>query len=43
VTDNGVKSWCLFYRLHGRQRRLTLGKHPVIKSQRRRAARLSER
>jgi integrase len=31
VTDNGVKSWCLFYRLHGRQRRLTLGKHPVIK------------
>jgi integrase len=31
VSENGVKSWCLFYRLHGRQRRLTIGKHPAVR------------
>jgi len=31
VTEGGVKSWCLFFRIHGRQRRLTIGKHPAIK------------
>ncbi len=31
VGFSGVKSWCLFYRLHGRQRRLTIGKYPHVK------------
>lgn len=31
VTANGVKSWSLFYRMHGRLRRLTLGRYPAIK------------
>jgi hypothetical protein len=31
VTENGAKSWSLFYRLHGRQRRFTIGKYPAIK------------
>jgi integrase len=31
VGFGGVKSWTLFYRLHGRQRRLTLGRWPAIK------------
>src|SRR5689334_16061309 len=30
VTENGHKSWTLFYRIHGRQRRLTLGSYPAI-------------
>lgn len=31
VTENGHKSWALFYRIHGRQRRLTIGAYPAIK------------
>ena len=31
VSDKGRKSWSLFYRLHGRQRRFTLGRYPAIK------------
>jgi integrase len=31
VSENGHKSWTLFYRIHGRQRRLTLGSYPAIK------------
>jgi integrase len=31
VTDNGRKSWCVFYRFHGRLRRFTLGRYPAIK------------
>ena len=30
VTDKGHKSWCLMYRIDGRQRRLTLGSYPII-------------
>ncbi len=30
VTDKGSKSWVLFYRLGGRQRRLTLGTYPAL-------------
>jgi integrase len=30
VTDKGKKSWIVFYRLHGRQRRLTLGSYPAV-------------
>jgi integrase len=30
VTENGNKSWSLFYRIHGRQRRLTIGAYPAI-------------
>lgn len=31
VTDKGVKSYSLFYRLKGRQHRLTIGRYPLIK------------
>src|SRR5438309_36279 len=31
VSDKGRKSWSLFYRLNGRQRRFTLGRYPAIK------------
>jgi integrase len=31
VAESGHKSWTLFYRIHGRQRRLTLGSWPAIK------------
>jgi integrase len=31
VTETGHKSWTLFYRIHGRQRRLTLGSWPALK------------
>ena len=31
VTDRGRKSWSLFYRFHGRQRRFTIGRYPAIK------------
>jgi integrase len=31
VTDNGRKSWSLFYRFHGRLRRFTIGRYPAIK------------
>lgn len=31
VTENGGKSWCLFYRFNGRLRRFTLGRYPAIK------------
>jgi hypothetical protein len=31
VTENGSKSWCVFYRFNGRLRRFTLGGHPAIK------------
>jgi integrase len=30
VTDRGVRSYTLMYRVSGRQRRLTLGRHPVM-------------
>jgi integrase len=30
VTEKGHKSWNLFYRVHGRQRRLTLGSYPAL-------------
>jgi integrase len=31
VTYSGSKSWCAFYRFHGRLRRFTLGRYPAIK------------
>ena len=31
VTDNGRKSWSLFYRFHGRLRQFTIGRYPAIK------------
>jgi integrase len=31
ITDNGRKSWSLFYRFHGRLRRFTIGRYPAIK------------
>ena len=31
VTSMGHKSWVLYYRVHGRNRRLTLGSYPAIK------------
>lgn len=31
VTENGGKSWCAFYRFHGRLRRFTIGTYPAIK------------
>ena len=31
VTKNGGKSWCAFYRFHGRLRRFTIGAYPAIK------------
>jgi integrase len=30
VTPRGVKSWSLMYRVNGKQRRLTLGRHPAL-------------
>jgi integrase len=30
ITDKGSKSWVLFYRIGGRQRRLTIGKYPAF-------------
>jgi integrase len=39
VTENGRKSWSLFYRFNGRLRRFTIGRYPAIKpSQARREA-----
>lgn len=29
VTDNGVKSWCVMYRIDGKQRRMTIGTYPA--------------
>jgi integrase len=37
VSEHGGKSWCLFYRINGRQRRYTLGRHPAIKPARARS------
>ena len=31
VTKHGHKSWSIYYRMHGRLRRLTLGAYPTIK------------
>jgi integrase len=31
ITENGARSWCLFYRFKGRLRRFTIGKYPTIK------------
>src|SRR3954467_1203970 len=31
VTDKGAKSWCVFYRFHGRLRRFTIGTYPALK------------
>jgi integrase len=31
VTENGRKSWSLFYRFNGRLRRFTIGRYPAIK------------
>src|SRR5258708_37629108 len=31
ITNNGGKSWCAFYRFHGRLRRFTIGRYPAIK------------
>ena len=31
ITAKGGKSWCAFYRFHGRLRRLTIGTYPAIK------------
>jgi integrase len=31
ITDNGSKSWCIFYRFKGRLRRFTIGSYPAIK------------
>ena len=31
ITENGGKSWCAFYRFHGRLRRFTIGSYPAIK------------
>jgi integrase len=31
VTSQGAKSWCLYYRLSGRLRSLTIGSYPAIK------------
>ncbi|MCX7310249.1 MAG: integrase arm-type DNA-binding domain-containing protein [Alphaproteobacteria bacterium] len=31
VTDKGGKSWCVFYRFHGRLRRFTIGTFPALK------------
>lgn len=30
ITDNGVRSWCIFYRMDGRLRNLTLGRYPAL-------------
>jgi integrase len=31
ITDNGGKSWSIFYRANGRLRRFTIGRYPAIK------------
>jgi Arm DNA-binding domain len=31
ITENGGKSWCVFYRFKGRLRRFTIGRYPAIK------------
>ena len=31
MTENGDKSWSVFYRFHGRLRRFTVGGYPAIK------------
>jgi integrase len=31
ITDKGAKSWSVFYRLHGRLRRFTIGNYPALK------------
>jgi hypothetical protein len=31
VTETGGKSWCAFYRFHGRLRRFTIGTYPALK------------
>lgn len=31
ITENGAKSWCAFYRYHGRLRRFTIGSYPAVK------------
>ena len=31
ITEKGAKSWCAFYRFHGRLRRFTLGGYPAMK------------
>src|SRR4051794_22084693 len=31
VTEKGAKSWCVFYRFHGRLRRFTIGAYPALK------------
>jgi integrase len=31
ITDNGGKSWSIFYRVNGRLRRFTIGRYPAIK------------
>jgi integrase len=31
ITDNGSKSWCIFYRFNGRLRRFTVGSYPAVK------------
>lgn len=31
VTEKGGKSWCAFYRFHGRLRRFTIGSYPALK------------
>jgi integrase len=31
ITENGGKSWCVFYRFSGRLRRFTIGHYPAIK------------
>jgi integrase len=38
VTDTGHKSWCLYYRINGRQRRLTIDSWPRIKTKAARVA-----
>lgn len=39
VTETGHKSWSLYYRMSGRQRRFTIGAYPAIKPPRRGANR----
>jgi integrase len=31
ITEKGAKSWCAFYRYHGRLRRFTIGSYPAVK------------
>jgi integrase len=31
ITENGAKTWCAFYRFHGKLRRFTIGRYPAIK------------